>query len=183
MAVSKTSKLIRLLSVIISAIFSSAHAADDDLKIGNPAPEFSLYDQNNQLHSLKDYRGQWLVVYFYPKDDTPGCTQEACNFRDDILVIRQLNAGVLGISIDDTDSHKAFAQKYSLPFPLLADSKGQVARKYGALFSIGPIKFAKRHSFIINPEGLIAQLYRDVDPQTHSQEIIDAITALVKSTK
>ncbi len=183
MARIKMPKLIRLLFVIISATFSSAHAADEDLKIGDPAPAFSLYDQNNQLHSLKDYRGQWLVVYFYPKDDTPGCTQEACNFRDDILVIRQLNARVLGISIDNTDSHKAFAQKYSLPFPLLADSKGQVAREYGALFSIGPIKFAKRHSFIINPEGLIAQLYRDVDPKTHSQDIIDAITAQIKSAK
>ena len=157
---------------------SSTHA---EIKTGEPAPGFELADQYNKTHKLADYRGQWLVVYFYPKDDTPGCTTEACNFRDDIFKIRELNAEVIGISVDNTESHAKFAEKHGLPFPLLSDGDAQVAKSYGSLMSLGPIKIAKRHSFIINPQGKIARIYRDVKPKIHSDEIIKDLETLNKN--
>lgn len=164
-----------LISIML---FSSSAFAE--IKTGDNAPGFELADQNHKIHRLSDYKGKWVVLYFYPKDDTPGCTTEACHFRDDIIKIRELNAEVLGISVDDTESHKKFAEKHGLPFPLLADDNAMVAKSYGALFSLGPIKFAKRHSFIIDPEGKIARIYRDVKPSDHSNEIIRDLEALQK---
>ncbi|MDH5766622.1 MAG: peroxiredoxin [Gammaproteobacteria bacterium] len=154
-------------------------AQQAELKIGDIAPAFSLHDQDNKLHTLDHYQKKWLVIYFYPKDDTPGCTQQACNFRDDIVQIRQLKAEVIGISIDDIDSHKHFADKYSLPFPLLADPDGLTAKEYDAFFSLGPLKFARRHSFIISPDSKIAKIYRQVDTQSHSKDIINALNQLI----
>ena len=151
-----------------------------ELKVGSPAPEFSAPDQSGTAVRLSDFKGKWVVLYFYPKDDTPGCTTEACHFRDDIIKIRKLNAEVLGISVDNTESHTKFAEKYGLPFPLLSDGDAQVAKSYDALFSLGPIKVAKRHSFIINTEGKIAKVYRDVSPGNHSDEIIRDLEALQK---
>ena len=143
-----------------------------DITEGGAAPGFTLPDQFNKPHALADYRGKWVVLYFYPKDDTPGCTTEACNFRDDIFRIRQLHAEVLGVSVDNRESHAKFAKKHGLPFPLLSDVDGSVAKSYGALWSLGPVKVAKRHSFIIDTAGKIAKIYRDVRPDRHSSEII-----------
>ena len=156
----------------------SAQAAE--LAIGNPAPAFTLLDQETKTHSLANYRDRWVVLYFYPKDDTPGCTTEACNFRDDLPAMRALNVQILGISLDDTKSHAQFAKKYSLPFPLLADTTGDVARAYGALWSVGPIRFAKRHTFVIDPNGQIAKIYRNVEPASHSRELQQELKALQK---
>ncbi len=156
----------------------AAHAAE--LSIGVTAPAFALKDQTNKMQALADYRGRWVVLYFYPKDDTPGCTTEACNFRDDLNALRALNVQVLGVSMDDTQSHARFAEKYRLPFPLLADTDGVATRAYGALWSLGPVKFAKRHSFIIDPEGRIARIYRDVKPETHSRELQKDLVDLQK---
>src|SRR4030067_352135 len=103
------------------------------------APKFPLLDQEAKTHTLANYRGRWVVLYFYPNDDTPGCTTEACNFRDNLPALRALNVQILGISMDDTKSHARFAEKYRLPFPLLADTEGDVTRAYGALWSMGPI--------------------------------------------
>jgi thioredoxin-dependent peroxiredoxin len=153
-------------------------AQADALKPGDPAPAFALTDQSGKPHALADYRGKWLILYFYPKDDTPGCTTEACNFRDDISRITALGANVVGVSLDDSKSHARFAEKFKLPFPLLADTGGEVARSYGSLTSLGPIKFAKRHSFIIRPDGRIAKIYRDVNPDTHSRDIQKDLKAL-----
>lgn len=150
--------------------------------VGVAAPAIALMDQTRTTHALADYRGRWVVLYFYPKDDTPGCTTEACNFRDDLGTLRAFNVQVLGVSMDDTQSHARFAEKYRLPFPLLADTGGVVTRAYGALWSLGPIKFAKRHSFIIDPEGRIAKIYRDVKPETHSRELQQELKALQKGT-
>ncbi len=111
-------------------------------------------------------------LYFYPKDDTPGCTKEACSFRDDLQQLEKLGAKVVGISEDDADSHARFAQKYHLPFPLLADKDGSVADSYGALTNLGLVKFAKRYTFLIDPQGKIAKVYEKVDTSRHSQEII-----------
>jgi peroxiredoxin Q/BCP len=151
-----------------------------DLAVGNPAPKLTLLDQESKTHTLADYRGRWVVLYFYPKDDTPGCTTEACNFRDDLPALRALNVQILGISMDDTKSHARFVEKYRLPFPLLADTEGDVARAYGALWSIGPLQLAKRHTFVIDPEGRIAKIYRDVKPVSHSRELQQDIKELQK---
>ena len=156
-------------------------SADTELSVGSIAPEFTLKDQNFKSHNLADYKDKWVVLYFYPKDDTPGCTTEACQFRDDIFEIRALNANIIGISLDDSKSHEEFAKKYSLPFPLLADTEGVVTNAYGALLKIGPIKFAKRHTFIIGPDGLIKKIYRNVIPKKHSQEIITDLKELISS--
>jgi len=178
--------LLTLPSLLISLLTGSVHADESKadgkkLTIGSPAPEFKLKDQYNRFHQLDQYRGQWLVLYFYPKDDTPGCTKEACNFRDDIAKLKQLNATVIGISIDDQESHQKFSEKYSLQFPLLADTEATTTQAYGSLFSLLGLRFAKRHSFIIDPGGKIAKIYRDVDAETHSQEIITDLTLLTTS--
>jgi len=150
------------------------------LKEGDIAPNFSLSDQNGKQHQLAQHRGRWVVLYFYPKNNTPGCTTEACKFRDDYFKLDKLGADVLGISVDGQKSHAAFAKKYSLPFPLLADTGGVVASTYGSFFSFGPLKFARRHTFIIDPLGYIATIYRKVDPETHSAQVIREIGALQK---
>ena len=149
-----------------------------DLQIGQQAPDFKLYDQHGMSHSLIDYRGEWIVLYFYPKNDTPGCTKEACEFRDDYKVLRAANTHVLGVSVDDTNSHAKFANKYNLPFPLLADIDGNIANKYQALLNLGLLKFAKRHTFIIDPEGVIQMIYRKVDASTHSDQILSDLKNL-----
>ena len=146
--------------------------------VGEAAPAFRLSDQYGKPHALADYLGQWVVLYFYPRDDTPGCTAEACAFRDDIAQLRRMHVALLGISVDDVDSHRKFAQKHGLPFPLLADPGGKVAAAYGSLWSLGPIRFARRHSFIIDPQGRVARVYRSVKPGAHSDEVIRDLAGL-----
>ena len=166
--------------LFLSSLFLATQSiAADDLQLGSIAPDFKLKDQNFKTHSLDDYKNQWVILYFYPKDDTPGCTTEACHFRDDIFKIKALNANVLGVSLDDVKSHEEFAKKYSLPFPLLADTDADVSKAYGALTNLGIIKLSKRHTFIIGKDGLIKKIYRDVEPKTHSQQIIDDLKALI----
>jgi len=147
-------------------------------QVGQPAPLFSLPDQNGKVHTLDDYKGRWLVLYFYPKDDTPGCTQEACEFRDDLHKLTALGAQVIGVSVDDSASHAEFARKYHLPFPLLADKDGRVADSYGALWNLGLIKFARRYTFLIDTQGRVARSYLKVDTSRHSGEIVDELTRL-----
>jgi len=165
------------------ALFGLGTAQAAEPAVGQEAPGFRLHDQGDAIRALADYRGRWVVLYFYPKDDTPGCTTEACSFRDAITAIAALNTQVLGVSVDDSASHARFAQKYRLPFPLLADGDGQVARAYGALWSLGPMKIARRHSFIVDPDGKIAKIYRAVDADRHSREVQDDLKALQKNWK
>ncbi len=141
-------------------------------KAGEAAPDFNLPDQNGQMHTLKEFSGKWLVLYFYPKDDTPGCTKEACSFRDDLHQLVALDAQVVGISVDDSSSHAEFAKKYHLPFPLLADTKAEVAKRYGVLMDLIFSKVAKRYTFLIDPQGKISKVYDKVDTSRHSAEII-----------
>lgn len=143
-----------------------------NISLGSPAPGFSLLNQAGSSINLADYQGKWVVLYFYPKNDTPGCTTEACSFRDNINRLIAKDAVVLGVSLDSQESHAAFAKKYKLPFDLLADEDGQVAAKYDALLDLKFLKFAKRHSFIIDPQGNIAKIYRSVDPDTHVREVM-----------
>ena len=142
-------------------------------KVGEAAPDFNLPDQNGQMHSLQEYAGKWLVLYFYPKADTPGCTKEACAFRDDLHKLVALDAQVVGISVDDSSSHAAFAKKYNLPFPLLSDKSTEVAERYGVLLNLVFSKVAKRYTFLIDPQGKINKVYDKVDTSRHSTEIIE----------
>ena len=151
------------------------------LKIGDDAPSFALLDSRGNQVSLNDYKGKWAILYFYPKDDTPGCTKEACQFRDDFKTLEALGAKVVGISVDDSFSHRKFAEKYNLPFPLLSDASGEVADRYGALNNFLIIKLAKRYTYLINPEGKIAKIYQSVDTSKHSQEIIEDLKKLKES--
>ena len=149
-----------------------------NIEIGSPAPEFELPDQVGQLHSLEDYRDQWVVLYFYPKDETPGCTTQACEFRDNIFAFRKLNAQILGVSLDDVDSHKEFAENYDLPFPLLADTEGAAADLYGVKTRMMGFTVAKRQTFLIDPQGNVAKHYEKVDPDEHSAEVLADLEAL-----
>jgi len=139
---------------------------------GEAAPDFELRDQDGELHAIEDYRGKWVALYFYPKDDTPGCTTEACEFRDNIFAFDAADCQILGVSMDDQESHKAFSEKYGLPFPLLADTTGMTAEAYGVKWRFLGITVAKRQTFLIDPDGNVAIHYKDVDPDTHSNEIL-----------
>ena len=165
--------------VLIAVIFVlSGFSAVAEPEVGQPAPGFSMPDQYMKTHSLDKYQGKWVVVYFYPKDDTPGCTTEACNFRDDIFKLRAMDAEVLGVSLDSSESHARFAEKYGLPFPLLSDASGEVAEQYECLTDWKGMKIAARHTFIIDPHGKVAKIYREVDPDTHSAQVLADLASL-----
>lgn len=161
-----------VLAVIAMVIWFLVPAHAESLRMGEPAPTFVLPDASGKPRDMQEFRGEWLLLYFYPKDDTPGCTKEACAFRDGYLELRQRGVQVVGISLDDTASHRAFAEKYKLPFPLLSDVEGKVAKQYDAIWSLGPMRFAKRHSFLIDNEGKLAKIYRSVDPDTHYKQVL-----------
>jgi len=172
-----------LAPVILLFVLLHPTFAADLPKIGSPAPDFNLPDQNGKLHTLQDYRGKWLVLYFYPKDDTPGCTEEACAFRDDLHQISAMGAQVVGVSVDDTSSHAEFAKKYHLPFPLLADKTTETADRYGALRNFFMLKVAKRYTFLIDPQGIINKEYLSVETSRHSKEIIDDLKKITSLKK
>jgi peroxiredoxin Q/BCP len=165
-AISQAFLLLASLSIATSA------SVADELTVGAPAPEFELPDQTGQLHSLEDYRDQWIVLYFYPKDGTPNCTTEACEFRDNIFEFKQLNAQILGVSFDDVESHNEFSEHYQLPFPLLADTEGKAADAYGVKTRRFGMTLAKRQTFLIDPAGHLAKHYPSVDPDSHSKEVL-----------
>jgi peroxiredoxin Q/BCP len=151
--------------------------------LGAMAPEFKLQDQNGKWHELKDYRGKWVALYFYPKDNTPGCTTQACEFRDNIFAFRDAGAVILGVSVDDVASHKKFADDHGLPFTLLADSTKTTAKRYGVLKKfVGILEMAKRDTFLIDPQGRLVKHYADVDPKGHSQLVLKDIKELQKKT-
>ncbi|MEY2919838.1 MAG: hypothetical protein RL261_1143 [Pseudomonadota bacterium] len=148
-------------------------------EVGKPAPAFKLQDQAGKWHSLADYKGKWVALYFYPKDDTPGCTTQACGFRDNIFAFNKEGAVILGISVDDMASHKEFAEKHSLPFTILADSDKAVTKSYGVLKTyMGVMEMARRDTFIIDPQGRVAKHYESVNPEGHSQIVLADIKAL-----
>lgn len=171
-----------MLSAIALLFAGSTIALSEQLAAGSAAPDFELSDQDGDIHSIEDYRGQWVVLYFYPKDDTPGCTTEACEFRDNIFAFREKNSQILGVSLDDEESHKEFSEKHGLPFPLLADSQGNVADAYGVKSRMMGITVAKRQTFLIDPDGNIARHYEKVDPEAHSKQVL-ADLDLLQSTR
>lgn len=141
-------------------------------RVGDPAPSFSLPDQNGTVHTLDEYQGKALALYFYPRDDTPGCAEQAMRFRNSMREIEALGAVVCGVSVDSTESHAAFARKYKLPFTLLADRDGQVAARYGSLRKLGVIHFARRNTFLIDAEGRIAKVYLGVSAGRNADAIV-----------
>jgi peroxiredoxin Q/BCP len=174
------SVFVQQVTIIIAASLALLGTALADAPaVGSAAPGFKLQDQHGDWHELADYKGQWVALYFYPKDDTPGCTTQACGFRDNIFAFRKEGAVILGISVDDVESHKAFAEKHGLPFTLLADSEKTVAREYGVLKKYaGLVEIARRDTFLIDPQGRIVRHYESVDPETNSVIVLEDIKAL-----
>lgn len=176
-------KLLSSLSVLTLMFLSATTMAraTEAPAIGSAAPAFKLQDQNGQWHTLEEYKGKWLALYFYPKDNTPGCTTQACEFRDNIFAFRDAGAVIVGISLDDMASHKKFAEQHGLPFTLLADSTKETARTYGVLTKMmGVMEVAQRDTFLIDPNGKIVKHYVRVDPKGHSQIVLADIKALQK---
>lgn len=159
-----------VFTIFLLCVFGSVIAGSGRLKTGSPAPDFTLIDQSDLKQSLSDYRGQWVLVYFYPKDYTPGCTAEACAFRDYYGDFEKAGLTLFGISTDNAESHRAFAEKHNLPFTLLADTNAEVTARYGV--KMPAVKMAKRHSFLIDPDGIIKKIYEDVTPADHPDEIL-----------
>ncbi len=151
-------------------------------RVGERAPDFELLDQKGKVHSLSAYVGGWVLLYFYPKDDTPGCTKEACLIRDYFPDFKKLKAKVLGVSVDSVKSHEKFAEKYQLPFTLLADEKKETVKRYGVW---GKKKFmgheyegTLRTSFLIDPQGKIAKIYENVKPEIHAEEVVKDLNVI-----
>ena len=180
-----TGVTLKLKTLLLAGMLVSTAAIQpalaDTPAIGEPAPAFRLQDQNSEWHSLDDYRGGWVALYFYPKADTPGCTTEACAFRDDIFAFRKLGVTVIGVSLDDVKSQKAFAEKYSLPFPLLSDRGKKTAKAYGVYRKYGPIGIAARETFLIDPDGRVGKHYSKVDPDEHAQQVLADLAELMRS--
>jgi peroxiredoxin Q/BCP len=148
--------------------------------VGTTAPEFTLASQDGSQVSLKGYRGKWVIVYFYPKDQTPGCTIEAHNFQRDQPQYAQRNAVVVGISVDTAESHKEFCAKEGLNFKLLADTEHKVVKEYGSTMNYQGVEIAARNTFIVDPQGKIQRVYTNVDPNKHSAEVLAALEELQK---
>ncbi len=153
---------------IVTLLIGITMGKSNELKIGDKAPDFILLDQNNIEHTLSDYIGKKIVVYFYPKDDTPGCTKEACSIRDNINTFEENDITVFGISYDSPKSHKKFAEKYNIPFTLLSDSDKVVAESYNS----NGFLMAKRNTFLIDTNGKIFKIYKKVDVTTHTDKIL-----------
>jgi thioredoxin-dependent peroxiredoxin len=174
----------RFLGAFLSLVALSAMLGADTQtpQVGQPAPDFSLSSMEGRLVSLKDYKGKWVVLYFYPKDFTGGCTLEAHNFERDLAKYQNESAVILGVSTDTVQSHKDFCAKEGLTFKLLADPELKAVTEYGSAMEHDGVKMAARNTFLINPEGKIARVYLKVSPAGHSEEVLNDL-AVLKKTK
>lgn len=165
------------LSLVVSLLIISFHAnvAHSKELVGTLLPEFELKNQAGELKTNKDYEGNWLILYFYPKDDTSGCTTEAKNFRDSLEKYTELNTKVVGVSLDDAKSHKSFSDKYQLSFDILADTEQKLAEAFNVVGGFGPVKYAKRETFIIDPDGNIVFHFKKVKPEEHSKNVLEKL--------
>lgn len=174
--------MLALRRILVTAILAAATSVCAQAPAavpaeGSAAPDFKLQDQKGDWHTLNQYKGKFVVLYFYPKDNTPGCTTQACELRDNIFAFKKVDAVILGVSVDDVASHKKFAEEHSLPFDILADSSQEVSTKYGVLKNFGVTKLASRQTFLIGPDGKIVKHWANVDPKGHS----DMVLAEIKS--
>ncbi|HLY41277.1 MAG TPA: peroxiredoxin [Terracidiphilus sp.] len=168
-------------ALVLAVGILTVHADNETMpSVGQSAPTFTLPSQTGEQISLDSYHGKWVVLYFYPKDMTPGCTIEAHNFQRDLGKFEADHAVILGVSVDTVDSHKQFCTKDGLTFHLLADPDHKVVDEYGSLGHFGAMTIANRNTFLINPEGKIVKVWTKVDPQHHSEEVLEAIAQLKK---
>ena len=150
----------------------------DPPEVGDSAPEFTLVSNEGTEVSLVDYREQWVVLYFYPRDFTRGCTIQAKNFQRDLEKYEEINTVILGVSVDSAESHKDFCAKEGLTFKLLSDSETTVSEEYGSLRGVGDVKMSARNTFVIDPEGVVAKVFLGVNPNPHSGEVLEALAEL-----
>ena len=172
--------IVALLWFLVGA--DSAPGADKPPAVGNTAPDFTLHSQEGTPVSLHDFRGKWVVLYFYPKDFTSGCTTEAHNFQRDLSQYEQKNTVILGVSVQSSHSHKEFCAKEGLSFKLLADTNHEVSSAYDSVMNLAITKLSARHTFLINPEGVVVKEFLDVNPSKHSQEVLATLTQLQQSS-
>lgn len=172
--------IIALLTVSLLAIRVAASVSDAPA-VGSTAPEFSLITNEGKPASLAEFRGKWVVLYFYPKDFTSGCTLQARNFQRDLKTYEQMNAVILGVSVDSAESHKEFCAKEGLAFKLLSDTDAKVSSDYGSVMEYNGAKLSSRNTFIIDPQGKVAKVFLKVRPAGHSEEVLTALAELQKS--
>lgn len=176
----RTMAVIAVLAAGSAIGFSSA--ATNEPAVGAAAPDFTLNSQENKPVSLHDFKGKWVVLYFYPKDFTSGCTVEAHNFQRDLAQYEQKNAVIVGVSVQDEDSHQKFCTKEGLSFKLLADTKQQVSTEYDSVMTYNDAKLSARHTFLIDPQGKVQKVWLEVKPDKHSEEVLAALTQLQGAT-
>ena len=169
-----------LLMAVVALVAAKVHAGDKPVVEGNSAPDFTLNSQEGKPVSLHDFKGKWVVLYFYPKDFTSGCTVEAHNFQRDLAEYESKNAVILGVSVQDENTHEKFCTKEGLQFRLLADTKKNVSSTYGSVMPL--IGLSNRHTFLIDPQGVVRKIYLDVNPGKHSQEVLAELNELQKNT-
>ena len=170
------------VAVLLAVGYRTLRADEKAPAVGSPAPDFTLNSQEGKSVSLHDFKGKWVVLYFYPKDFTSGCTVEAHNFQRDQAQYDAKNAAIIGVSMQDEDSHQKFCTKEGLTFKLLADTKSDVSSLYGSVMNMGVVKLSARHTFLIDPSGVIRKSYMEVKPTEHSTEVLAALDELQKRT-
>jgi thioredoxin-dependent peroxiredoxin len=170
--------LVLVVAVLMGAAYNALHASGKAPAVGEAAPDFTLMSQEGQPVNLHEFRGKWVVLYFYPKDFSSGCTVEAHNFQRDLAQYDQKGVAIVGVSVDSFASHQKFCTKEGLNFKLLADPDHKVSDEYGSIMNLGIKKLSSRHTFIINPDGVIVKEYLDVNPGKHSEEVLADLTQL-----
>jgi thioredoxin-dependent peroxiredoxin len=173
--------VIAVAFLIVVSMASRSRAGDNAPAVGSAAPDFTLNSQEGKPVSLHDFKGKWVVLYFYPKDMTTGCTIEAHNFQRDLTKYEAKDAVILGVSVQDEKSHQQFCTKESLTFRLLADTNKKVSQEYDSIMNLGVAKLSARHTFLIGPDGKVRKVWTDVDVKTHSDEVLAAIDELQKN--
>ena len=176
-----TISVVAILVVVVALVAVALRADEKAPAVGSAATDFTLNSQEGKSVSLHDFKGKWVVLYFYPKDMTSGCTIEAHNFQRDLAKYDAKNAVILGVSVQDEKTHREFCAKESLTFKLLADRDKQVSKQYGSIMNLGVLKLSARHTFLIDPQGVVRKVWLDVDVQKHSDEVLAALNELLKS--
>lgn len=176
----KLSIPVALALLLLAGGYSALSGHSNPPAVGSPAPDFTLFSQEGAPVTLSSLHGQWVVLYFYPKDFTSGCTVEAHNFQRDLAEYQKRNAVILGVSVQDAETHKQFCAKEGLHFKLLADTKKEVSKSYDSIMNLGVAKLSSRHTFLIDPAGVVRKVWLDVNVQRHSQEILAALNDFQK---